>query len=97
MRSQAYFQKGEPAAAKHCARKEIEAEPDLPAAYFCGLAISLKEKDFAATSALLTTVRDKFPRRMPVLKDNPDFAEYVKSPQYSTWANAREAVKVPVS
>jgi hypothetical protein len=54
------------------------------------LAVSLKEKDFAETSRLLTTVREKFPRRMPNLKDNPAYTEYTHSPQYCEWVNGKK-------
>jgi hypothetical protein len=88
LRGNAHLQKGDLAAAKRCVRKAVEAEPEAPAAYLCLLTISLREKDFAETSRLLTTVRAKFPRRMPVLKDDPAYAEYVGSPQYRDWVNA---------
>ncbi len=85
-----YLGKGDLAAAKRCAQKSVAAEPDLPAAYLCRLAIALKEKDFARTSTLLTMIRDKFPKWMPALKSDPDFAEYVKSPQYRSWLAAKK-------
>jgi tetratricopeptide (TPR) repeat protein len=90
LRGQAYLLKGDLAAAKRCARKSRAAEPDLPTAYLCLLKVSLKEKDFAETSALLTTIRDKFPRQMPTLEKNPDYAAYTASPQYRAWRNVKK-------
>jgi tetratricopeptide (TPR) repeat protein len=90
LRGRVYLLKGDLAAAKACARKSVEAEPDVPTAYLSLLTISLKEKNFAETSALLTAVQEKFPRRMPVLKNNPAYAEYTSSPQYRDWLNAKK-------
>jgi tetratricopeptide (TPR) repeat protein len=86
LRADAYLAKGDLAAAKRYAQKSIEGEPDLPKAYLDLLTISLKQKDFSQTSAILTVLRDKFPWKMPALKGDPLYAEYVASPQYQTWA-----------
>jgi tetratricopeptide (TPR) repeat protein len=90
IRGRVYVCKGDLAAAKRCARKSIEAEPDVPTAYLCLIEVSLKEKDFAETSRLLTIVRSKFPRRMPALENNPVYAEYTASPQYRDWVKAKK-------
>jgi tetratricopeptide (TPR) repeat protein len=90
LRAKAYLQKGDLAAAKRCGRKSLAGEPDLPATYLCLLAISLQEKKFADTSALLTTMREKFPRRMPKPENDPAYAQYLGSPQYRAWMKAKK-------
>jgi tetratricopeptide (TPR) repeat protein len=90
LRARAHLQKGDLAAAKRCAKKSVEAEPDVPTAYLCLLTISLREKTFAETSAILTIVREKFPGQMPALKNNPTYVEYTSSPQYRDWVSARK-------
>jgi predicted Zn-dependent protease len=89
LRGEVYLKKGDFAAAKQFAHKAAEAEPDEPAAYFCLLAISLKEKDFAEISDILTSFREKFPRRMPKVETNAAYAEYVRSPQYRASVNGQ--------
>ena len=82
--------KGDAAAAKKSANAAIAAEPDLQAAYICLLSISLKEKEFADTSRLLTTMQHKFPGRMSTVTSDPAFADYMKSPQYQAWLKTQK-------
>ena len=90
MRGNANLQKGDLAAAKRCARKVVEAEPDLPAGVLLPPHDFLEGEGLCRDQAQLTAIRSKFPRWMPNLKGNPAYTEYAASPQYRDWLNAKK-------
>lgn len=76
-------------AARELANKAIAAEETLVSAYWALVTISLAEKDFDETSRLLNTLEEKFKVKLRDLNQVPEYAEYVKSPQYQEWLKSR--------
>ena len=72
------------------APRNTSAKPSRPRTPWCpptstSSSIALREKDFDETSRLLTVIREKFPKKMPDVRRNPLYAQYIKSPQYEAW------------
>jgi tetratricopeptide (TPR) repeat protein len=75
--------------ARKLAHKALEAEEDLIDAQWCLITISLAEKDFDETSRLLTKLAEEFGMEFDDLTQVPEYAEYVKSPQYRQWLESQ--------
>lgn len=69
-------------------RKAIAAEPDSADYYSTGADIAVAARDHAATLEFLTALEQKFGVEFRDLTESPDFAEFVKSPQFKTWQAA---------
>jgi hypothetical protein len=67
------------------ARKAIEESPALLKAYSPLLTASLEEKKSSETLAILETLDEQFGVRFPDLKEDPDFADFVKTSEYQEW------------
>lgn len=68
----------------------IEAEPDMIQAYWEVIAVALQKKDFAEVSRWLDQVAADFEVEFEDLKQIPEYAEYVKSPEYQKWLESQE-------
>jgi len=90
MRANVKTEQNQFAAAKQLAAKAIEADGTLVDAYWALLAVSLAEKDFDETGRLLEAMEEKFLLEVGQVQYMPEFAEYVKSPQYRKWLTSRE-------
>jgi tetratricopeptide (TPR) repeat protein len=71
--------------ARQAAQKAVEAEPGLPDGYWALVEVSLKEARFDETLRLLEVLVAKFQAPRRDLTGLPDYAEFVKSPQYQRW------------
>jgi hypothetical protein len=76
--------------ARRFAQKAIEEEPDLQAAYWVLVTVSLKEKKFDETVRLLDTLAGKFALRFGDFTKAAEYADFVKSPQYRQWLQRRK-------
>jgi Flp pilus assembly protein TadD len=76
------------------ARKAIDAaisgEPDELDGYAIGLDVALAEKNFDDTVTYMTIMEKKFGLQWMNLDETPDFAEFVKSPQYAKWLKTQK-------
>lgn len=75
--------------AKEFATQAIAREPELERAYVVLLGLSLREKNFAETARLLTTLETKLHVKLPVLTMNPEYAGFVASDAYTAWMKSR--------
>ncbi len=83
------LREGELETARELATKVIDADEALVGAYWTLVSVSLREKDFDETNRLLNAIDEKFQVEFFDLKQLPDYAEYVKSPQYQQWLKSR--------
>jgi hypothetical protein len=70
---------------RRLARRAIEKEPTLVPAYLELLGVSLMEKNHDDTLAMLKEIDRKLHLQMNDLTKIPDYAGFVKSPQYKGW------------
>lgn len=75
--------------ARQTVAKVIAAEPDLAEAYETGVNLSLAERNFDDTVKFLNALEKNFEYAWDDLKLTPGFAEFVKSPQFEAWEEAR--------
>lgn len=71
--------------ARAAANKSIEIEKGLAGGYWFLVSISLKEKKFAETAAMLTRIEKELKLKFQDLTKVEDYAEFVKSPEYQEW------------
>jgi tetratricopeptide (TPR) repeat protein len=88
VRADTYVAQGQLAQALEQARKAIELEPQLSAPYWVLVAVSLREKDFAKTSQLLTEIHQKFNIEIAGLEQLPEYSEYIQSKEYREWLHS---------
>jgi hypothetical protein len=71
------------------AKNEIDAavahEPDEHDGYAIGLDVALAEENFDDTVRFLMILEKVFGADWSDLEEAPEFAEFVKSPQYGEW------------
>ena len=75
--------------AREAGKKAAEQEPSLPDAYWVLIGISLRAKDWPDTVRWLDAVESKLKIGIRDLKEIPDYAEFVKTPEYEAWAKKR--------
>jgi hypothetical protein len=76
---------GDLAAAARFAGLAMEQEPTLLTAYFTAIGISLKAAKYDETLAGLKALDQKFKMQFNDMKTVPEYAGFVKSPQYPQW------------
>lgn len=72
--------------AKAFAREATKEEPELVDAYWTLVSVSLAEPNFKDTAELLTKLRDELKIEIEDLRGNPSYAEFVKSPEFKSFA-----------
>jgi hypothetical protein len=90
LRSGIYLKSGNLNEARLASQKAIEEEPTLKGAYWSLVNVSLQEKKFDETVDLLNLFAEKFKVEIGDLTKEPDYAEFVRSPQYQKWMKSRE-------
>jgi hypothetical protein len=75
----------------------INAMPDLLQLYWIRVAIALAERDHDETAAWLDRITTKFGVACTDLEQVPDYAEFVKSPEYRDWQARRGGSPVPAT
>lgn len=76
---------GELRAAAKCAEEAIEMEPDLEPAYWSRVKVSLRAKNHLDTLTWLKKITKNFNTTITDLSEVPEYAMFVKSPQYREW------------
>ncbi len=71
------------------AKGAVKAEPTLRSAYDIGLTASLKAKHFDDTLQLLKELEKQFHLTNDTVESDPDYADFVKSPQYKELRRAK--------
>jgi tetratricopeptide (TPR) repeat protein len=69
--------------------RAIRAEPDLPDAYYAGIGVSLAERKFDEVVRHLTKLEESG-QELTDLTEVPEYAPFVKSPEYTEWTKSRE-------
>jgi tetratricopeptide (TPR) repeat protein len=85
LRGNAWMEDGRFEEARQAMEKAIEEEPDLARAYWTRIALSLREQKHADTLKWLQTIVEKCHVAIKNLNEVPEYAEFVKSPQYGEW------------
>jgi len=75
--------------ARAALQKAIDKEPTLQAAHIAMLNLSLQLKDFDLTFKRLEMLPEKFGTEISNMALNPEFADFIKSPQYKKWRASR--------
>jgi hypothetical protein len=73
----------------------LQREPMSIDAHWTLIGVALAKREFAEVARLLTKVRDELGVQLADLKDMPDYAEFVKSPEYAQWLSAGLPVPLP--
>ncbi len=76
--------------ARAAASRAIDAEPDLIDAYWVQVTVSLESRDFAEVTRLLNLIGERFVVEIEDLTQIPEYAEYVKSPEYQEWLESQQ-------
>lgn len=85
VRAGIHYQAERPQEAEDAARRAIAGDPTLEDAYWQITTISLDARDFDTTRETLTLLRDRLKVELQDLTQVPEYAEFVKSPQYRQW------------
>lgn len=83
------------ALAKQWFQKSSDAEPMLIQPFWGLLTVSTKTQNYDDTSALLTEFAHRFHQPVGDLTKSPDYAGYVKSPQYAAWKASSNSTTRP--
>lgn len=68
----------------------MKQEPDLLDAYLSGLGVSLLQKNYADTARFLNMIERDLGQPIVDITKIPDYAEFVKSPEYKKWMAFRK-------
>ena len=89
MRARVFLEQSKFETARKLAEKALAADETLLDAYWVLVTSALAAEDFDKTVALLNTMDEKFDMEFFDLETMPEYAEFVKSPQYDEWKRAR--------
>jgi tetratricopeptide (TPR) repeat protein len=90
LRAGIHYQAGDLPAAESAARQAIAGEPTLEDAYWQVATFSLDTKKFDTTVEMLDLLQTRFGIELEDLTKVPEYADFVKSPQYRKWAQTRK-------
>ncbi len=90
LRAGIHYQAGDLPAAESAARQAIAGEPTLEDAYWQVATFSLDTKKFDTTVEMLDLLQKRFAVELEDLTKVPEYAEFVKSPQYRKWAQSQK-------
>lgn len=88
-RSNIFVQQQQFSRARAVLQAAVDKDPTLKAAHIGMLMLSLQLKDFDQTVKSLKMLREKCGTEIPNMALKPDFAGFVKSPQYKKWRATR--------
>lgn len=89
LRAGILYQAGRLDEAAASARRAIDEDPTLEDAYWQLTTISLDRSDFDATVEMLSLLEERLKVGIADLTTIPQYAEFVKSPQYARWKRSR--------
>jgi hypothetical protein len=90
LRAGIHYQAGDLAAAEVAARKALAEEPTLEDAYWQVATVSLDTKSYETTVEMLDLLQQRFGVELEDLTKVPEYADFVKSPEYRKWAQTRK-------
>jgi tetratricopeptide (TPR) repeat protein len=96
-RANAYMAEDKFEQARQATERLIKQEPEMVFAYWLALAISVKQQRYTDTARLLTILRQRFNIEMKDLSTIPEYAGFVKSPEYIRWRAEQEKQPSPAS
>jgi tetratricopeptide (TPR) repeat protein len=85
VRGNASMEAGRFEEARQAMEKAIQAEPDATNAYWVRISLALREKKHADTLKWLQAIVEKCHVEVQDLAAVPEYADFVKSPQYGEW------------
>jgi predicted negative regulator of RcsB-dependent stress response len=91
LRGGCLLSEGKLEAAMDAARSAIKAEPTLANAYDLAIQIAVKQKRYDEAVKLIHTYEDTFGKLEFQFEADPDYAGFVKSPEYQTWLKEKGA------
>src|SRR5205823_2914308 len=77
------------AEARKNAQEAVRGEPDFSDGYTVALDVAVADQNHDETVAFLNVLEKKFGYKWKDLRSVPIFAEFVKSPQYTSWAETQ--------
>jgi predicted Zn-dependent protease len=77
------------AEARKSAQEAIRGEPDFSDGYLVALDVAVADQNHDETVTYLNILEKKFGYQWKELRSVPNFAEFVKSPQYAAWAESQ--------
>ncbi|WP_254509909.1 hypothetical protein [Anatilimnocola floriformis] len=95
IRSVVLLEEGKADEALAVAKLAIQAPAVARQAYWQVISILLKQQDFVAVCDYLAEYEERFQLQIVDIETNPDYAEFVKSPEYEMWLK-REKDDSPV-
>lgn len=91
LRANVHLEANDPAASRKSAEAALAAEPTLADAHWALVSVALLENKHEETLARLREIERRFNRKIPDLASLPEYAEFVKSPQYQEWIKRRKS------
>ncbi len=89
MRANIYVERKDLANARRLAEQTIEEAPDIVDGYWVLINVTLAERNFGDTAKWLTKIGEEFAIEFEDLTTIPEYAEFVKSPEYQKWMQSR--------
>ena len=90
MRGTLLLRVNKPDEAEKVGREAMKADPTLEGGYDAVIGASLMKKSYATTVEMLNLVDGKFGATAEQIAATPDFADFVKSPEYKAWIAQRK-------
>ena len=90
LRAGIQYQAGDLPAADAAARKAIAEDPTLEDAYWQVATFSLDTRKYDTTVEMLDLLQKRFGVELEDLTKVPEYAEFVKSPQYRIWSQTQK-------
>ncbi len=90
LRGNAFAKMGRFEEAREAVEEAIENEPDLEDAYWTAISISILGKNDDDTVRYLTCIEELFGKTLGDLTEVPFYADFVKTPQFENWIEARK-------
>ena len=89
MRARVHLKQDKPAEARRLTQALIDEQPDKEDAYWALFEVALHEKKYDEAVALLRLLKKRFDSDPADLTQLPEYAGFVKSPQYREWSGGR--------
>jgi len=89
IRANVHIEAGDPAKARECARRALKKDPRIDDALWSLVTLSLHEKDWKETVALLGRLEKEFGATIEV-ESVPLYEEFTKSPEYARWKGSKK-------
>lgn len=85
MRANLFVRRGDLTRAREYTQRALSHEPDLSEASWTEVSMAMMDKNYAETARILTHLRDDLHVPIADLRQMPEYADFVKSPEYARW------------